>query len=617
MKQMLNRGFSLVEVMLIFLICSLILAASVPFITRKSRAIPSKISHGMYRCYSNGTNFTEEYYNSYSMVSSNNVAECKFKIPASATVFKIDLIGAGAGGHEYYKVEDSAESLSGQYNLYNGFSGEAYQSPSDMELKKYFSGLRVKLCLYAPNAQAGQNLKYSRFSPSNFNCRGIVNQISANNKQISTLRSDKKNFESNKAQIKVLESANTKLTEASKMAAEYASKYENNMQNDFLTNDLNNYCVSQGWGEGIVIASESRTIKGGSGGKGGYINVTFDISEKDVNINGDINAKQTFEQYLLGLLSKDYLKGACPTMKCSEKTFQPKTKTSLVSIGMAPGTYEVPNNISDTGIYAGKNGADIEYLAAIKTPDGIVTHTTPSTGGEAAALQVYTESINELPGSAGENATSKLTNSCKEILPYISISTNINIKEHYTGHGGGAGDYKTIYSYGLSGDEDNNCHITISHGGAPAQFGVEPKEDLSTSIVCGDYHKSVNGGSYKLSSVNKKSYHLVQYLSSIPAMFKTTPESGDKSKYNTNVFWLKYKVPAMNIGAGGDGSGIIDKCTEPHGTYNYTLNNGYRGNSKYDKSEDFNFNRNCTNDSTFVSNIPATKGQGGGVVIVW
>ena len=85
MKQMLNRGFSLVEVMLIFLICSLILAASVPFITRKSRAIPSKISHGMYRCYSNGTNFTEEYYNSYSMVSSNNVAECKFKIPASAT----------------------------------------------------------------------------------------------------------------------------------------------------------------------------------------------------------------------------------------------------------------------------------------------------------------------------------------------------------------------------------------------------------------------------------------------------------------------------------------------------------------------------------------------------
>ncbi len=606
MKQMLNRGFSLVEVMLIFLICSLILAASVPFITRKSRAIPSKISHGMYRCYSNGTNFTEEYYNSYSMVSSNNVAECKFKIPASATVFKIDLIGAGAGGHEYYKVEDSEESISGQYHISGGFSGKAYQRPSDVELKKYFSGLRVKLCQYAPNAQAGQSLKYSRFSPGNFNCRGIVNQISANNKQISALRSDKKFFESNKTQIKALESANIKLAEASKMVAEYASKYENSMQNDFLTNELSNYCASQGWGEGIVIASESRTIKGGSGGKGGYIDVSFDIGEGKPN--------QSFESYLSGLLTKDYLKGRCPAAGCSEASFQ---QASTVATTQSAGTYAIPEGVSDTGIYAGKSGADVEYLAAIKTPDGIVTHTAPSTGGEAAALQVYTSSINELPGAAGESATSQLAISCNEIKPYISISTNINIKEHYTGHGGGAGDYKTVYSYGLSGDEDNNCRIKISHGGSPAQFGVEPEEDLSTSIVCGDYHNSVNGGSYKLSSVNKKSYHLVQYLSSIPDMFKTLPESGEGSKYNTNMFWLKYKVPAMNIGAGGNGSGIIDKCTEPHGTYNYTLNNGYRGSSKYNKSENFNFNRNCTNDSTFVSNIPATKGQGGGVVIVW
>jgi len=127
-KNSFKYAFTLVELMVFFVFISLLLAASTPIITKRAKNIPIKIHHGKYICY--GNHF--EYYNSTRLVSEG--AGCNFTPPKRAALFKIELIGAGAGGCEYTDWDEYDETKTGGYRLSSGAYGDGYTDINDGEL---------------------------------------------------------------------------------------------------------------------------------------------------------------------------------------------------------------------------------------------------------------------------------------------------------------------------------------------------------------------------------------------------------------------------------------------------------------------------------------------------
>ena len=123
-----KSGFSLVEVMMFLLIASLIVAASVPIVTKKHFKLPQVVAHGAYLCSYNDdgvtlheTRWTGKYV--LKKVLDRNVDECKFVVPDKAPYFQISAIGGGGGGGDAgykggaYTSGISAEQKLGPFNL--------------------------------------------------------------------------------------------------------------------------------------------------------------------------------------------------------------------------------------------------------------------------------------------------------------------------------------------------------------------------------------------------------------------------------------------------------------------------------------------------------------------
>lgn len=124
-KNNFKYAFTLVELMVFFIFISLLLAASTPIITKRVKNLPIKHHHGKFVCYGN----SYEYYNSSRLVSSGS--GCKFTPPKRASLFKIELVGGGAGGCEYSDWGEDMETRSGGYNIPGGHYGDGYTDLQD------------------------------------------------------------------------------------------------------------------------------------------------------------------------------------------------------------------------------------------------------------------------------------------------------------------------------------------------------------------------------------------------------------------------------------------------------------------------------------------------------
>ena len=96
-----NRGFSLSELMIIMLLVSLILAASVPLITKKHLKLPfGNVEHGTYICYYDDDGELHEARYASKFGISNEVfnrkvpdgKSCVFNPPAKASYFQIYIL---------------------------------------------------------------------------------------------------------------------------------------------------------------------------------------------------------------------------------------------------------------------------------------------------------------------------------------------------------------------------------------------------------------------------------------------------------------------------------------------------------------------------------------------
>jgi len=96
------KAFSMVELMMLLLVSSLIIAATVPLVTKRHLRMPSSVSHGAYMCYYKDGVLRETRYsgktNMRKVFDRAAMGNCVFDPPTKATYFQISAIGGGGGG---------------------------------------------------------------------------------------------------------------------------------------------------------------------------------------------------------------------------------------------------------------------------------------------------------------------------------------------------------------------------------------------------------------------------------------------------------------------------------------------------------------------------------------
>ena len=100
-KSRIFGGFSLVEMMLLLLIVSLMIASSVAVISKRHIKVPRLAMHGAYMCYYKNGNLHEERYVGSGLtkkVVDQDVAECTFTPPDKISYLHIQATGGGGGG---------------------------------------------------------------------------------------------------------------------------------------------------------------------------------------------------------------------------------------------------------------------------------------------------------------------------------------------------------------------------------------------------------------------------------------------------------------------------------------------------------------------------------------
>ena len=191
-NQTTKQGFSLVEVMILFTVLAVTMAATLPVITKKSKAVPQNASTGVYRCIAIGNGkFLEERYNAKKLIKSAEVESCTFR-PNKASVYKIDIYSAGAGGTKYaaYRADDNdirnasfsmgdAESYatSGTLNFSDrsGVSDDMPYQLTNADIQRALGGIHIKKTGFTGDAGDGGSVTYWYTSPADAYCSTNAN----------------------------------------------------------------------------------------------------------------------------------------------------------------------------------------------------------------------------------------------------------------------------------------------------------------------------------------------------------------------------------------------------------------------------------------------------------
>lgn len=165
-----RKGFTLVELMMLLLVASLLIASALPVITKRHFKLPGSANHGAYMCYyaedetdGNKIKLTETLWSGKNVQNEvwthKGIGKCNFTPPKKASYFQISAIGGGGGGGdagysggnlEAVVFEKEISPLLITREAMNGFIPTAGGDPSKDEFLAY----------------AGQISSYARSLPS-------------------------------------------------------------------------------------------------------------------------------------------------------------------------------------------------------------------------------------------------------------------------------------------------------------------------------------------------------------------------------------------------------------------------------------------------------------------
>ena len=202
MIQQNKKGFSLVEVMILFTVLAVVLAAALPAVTRRSHPIPNKINHGVYRCINVDGVLRQELYTGTQQVAVERVNRCTFRVPEAA-LYKVDLYSAGAGGTlgavvtaQLDDTRSATFSAGGDYStvqMPEDFENPPFErrvqtalpaSLSSSDIMHFFQNERVIRSHGTGNAGNGGNASFSSYrSPKNSRCAGMIESTEAQHRR--------------------------------------------------------------------------------------------------------------------------------------------------------------------------------------------------------------------------------------------------------------------------------------------------------------------------------------------------------------------------------------------------------------------------------------------------
>lgn len=673
-----KSGFTLMELMVFLLFLSIVFAAATPIITKRIK-LPQKVYHGRYICYRDSDGVLREArFNSTRMLPSEPVTECSFTPPKNASMFKIELVGAGAGGINYSDIVEDNDIREGTFSYRNGsyqYVGDRYANLTNGQIRAFLLGKSYRISQKTGVGGVGQNI-YSQLADANFD-----------------------NFTYDYVPTALVKCYNPDGTICEQVLRAAKARIRSLYASKFGTYSTRNCATSVGWLDGAVSGEDSecyiayddhlvsyvddvisvtpglRVVKGsdfysitGEAGdsnngvniresKQRYIYVEGKVPFKDTS-NNDIPLDSTIG-YLNSLFGSYLIKGSTGTAGATcggWKYSDPEDGNSylLSSPEMA--------SLSHSGVYYGENGGDVERYAAIKIYDKCFTNAVRSTGSKggwiatdleaASSSQVYASTASGREGitpakgawapyTSGANTAAAFITGAKsfritedsnnpgDMIPGIGIETDLNIKHYKIGESGSsAADAKTYYVPSLESD----CKFSIPSGGPAVEYSNATPfliKDLESSLAVGLTCNSGNlrlvgtGGKYNV-TLKEETYNPFDYidiynqqvdLSGIPSEYKVEPKTPSIPYTNSSIF-NKFRSGIFDqIGLGGMGSIITDKCTAPKGSYK--LSNIYNGVFESGSGSRIAIPGEECNPEEDIAKTKAQPGRGGAVIISW
>lgn len=660
-KSKLKSGFTLIELMVFFIFISILLAASTPIITKRVKNLPLKVYHGKYMCYRNDAGaLVEEYYNASIRVSGPTVVAdnaCHFNPPKKATVYKIEMIGGGAGGYKYFGVPGNErivepEDRSGEYRIGYGMSytdSKYHEVPDNAQLRRIFRNAQFQYV--SDNVGRGGDGSEVRVHYAPFGS-GHEYRLIEGYEYLDKCKTEQKSelTVEQQAECDTLaqkeKDADKKITEMIAALAADGYNYYIYAGNDNAQaiNDILNPYQKLHTSLATVYVDKS----GARGGTGGYLTYSGLIDFMDyskspavaISIDGvDSYLKSLPNHMTSGSLSEPAVGAACTGWT-----------NSSPENGANGSQKELTGYDNEVKSVSGAKGGNVERYGALKLWNRwCISNATRATGGEGAYatlngtsfpqhIRYYDRYMTDSPLQSGTAADGLVgadstglgpghiftfgSNSGSTAWPSLIINTYLHKITHTVGRSGTSGKVKTVFESNLRDD----CEFTIGKNGpvitdqATNAIIADEQSKLATTLSCNDHtiNHRVDGGLYQKNTFSETKSEF-DYMHKNSFTFTTLASSeGSASQYNPTNIFTKYNIGSHNFGQGGSGSGIVDNCMHPQGYYRHTLKN-YDGSINNSRSESYDLDPfTCEMDNpAHFSKIDPTEGVGGAIIISW
>ena len=539
----LRAGFTLVELMVFFLFISILIAASTPLITKRIKSVPSRTYHGKFLCYrDNMGQLHGDYYNAAGkkvkeapVVSADSII---FEPPKRAAVFKVEMVGAGAGGYNY---TNSIDDRTPRYSYFNqngdgGYSGETVYKLSDNDIKNSLQGLTNTISANTGKGGNAGSIAYRYSVPSLIITKRAIASVEKDNKThflyydvdpydpitmskewkvegeggINTqakIKGPYKQFQQDAASKYPDEKQEATVVDASNNAFERQLEYTATTE---VQSTLRGIAIEKGLADIYRIpVSPETTVDGGKGGKGTFISYTYKIDFNSAEAKG-----KTPQEYIKWLMDT-YKSGMSryPADQMSSSDFKSGITVSdgangsntTASISSAVNGFASGSSQEGTVANAG-NGGDANGYAALQIGyHKYLTNKQKATGGKDTRMYVHSNGKIMLEYKNGLDADSlgmidsdgktypasgsgssngpQLSAADTSSRKYIEMISTVPVRTYYIGASGESGTYisKQVANLGES------CTIYLP----PLSQSLAFKEDATlitnpepTRLVC-------------------------------------------------------------------------------------------------------------------------------------
>lgn len=659
-KLKLKSGFTLVELMVFFIFISLLMAAATPIITKRVKNLPIKIHHGKFVCY--GDRY--EYYNATKLISSG--AGCKFTPPKRATLFKIELVGGGAGGYSYTQFWEDNDTRTGGYDLKSGHYGDGYTDPTDGQLRYILENAPFTWATKSTDGTSGESVTMSyvgigsphisiqgscqgdcwsdHYGPW-YDCiktRKVKKQTGTDEEGNPIYTEVEEQYEStcrdwltdNPDNLILCSTCSGYRSEANSLASEISSQRTCSAGDEWCYTIATSGFVSGYQSQAAAIGGSDNTgvladFGAGTSGtgspeRGGYglgMYIEGKVDFKDYKNGGKKVENSEVRSYLSQLFGTSYQKGTTSASGSCGGWGYNETKKSTVSFG----SHDL----------MGENGNDVLHYNALKGWEACATNCRRAKGGRGGWID---DNYSTITGSYSDSSPIQSDKDAQGIcghvngpyavkegnasdrIPSVTTKTELNVRHHQVGNGGGSASYKVAYVSSLADD----CVFNVSSGGPAINESISDSQledlhnSLTTSLVCneGTLRLDAEGGYYN-KSFTQKDYAGFDYLtpdgeSKARGSFTTSAEGGT-SPYSPKDVFTKYILGSSGFGAGGSGSKIVDGCTKPWGEY--WINRVYG--SSVDKTSHHQIPRTECDEKAQISTTGGSSGSAGVIIISW